>query len=193
MSDFDHQDLEPTGRNDEVRSALLKFVAFAAGIALFVVIGTVVVVKSLDLNAPEHPVGGVSPVTPIAPLPSSALPSDDGPTDEPTDEPTEPEEPTSTPTPTANGDDSLVLSASPVFVSAMERINLAGEWAGRDNVSLSVQRFEDGEWVDFGVQVQVKIGSFATYVLTGREGENKFRVHDPATDTASNEIIVTVE
>jgi hypothetical protein len=59
-------------------------------------------------------------------------------------------------------------------------------------VSLSVQRFEDGAWVDFGVQVQVRLGNFATYVETSRQGANAFRVYDPQTNTFSNQVSVTV-
>ena len=86
----------------------------------------------------------------------------------------------------------LFLNASPVFVKSMERINLTGQWPGHDNVSLLVQRLEDGEWVDFGVQVQVRVGTFETYVMTGREGDNKFRLLDPESGTTSNEVTVTI-
>ena len=86
----------------------------------------------------------------------------------------------------------LYLTASPVMVQPMERINLTGQWPGQDNASLVVQRFENGAWSDFGVQVRVNVGTFSTYVMTGRTGDQRFRVFDPATQTASNEVTVTV-
>jgi hypothetical protein len=56
-----------------------------------------------------------------------------------------------------------------------------------------VQRFEGGKWVDFGVQANVNVGTFETYVMTGRAGDNRFRVFDPETKTASNDVTITVE
>ena len=90
----------------------------------------------------------------------------------------------------ASGD--LYLNASPVFVRPMEKIYLTGRWPGHDNEGLLVQRLEDGQWADFGVQTRVNVGTFDTYVMTGRSGDNKFRVVDPDTQTASNEVTVTV-
>jgi hypothetical protein len=36
------------------------------------------------------------------------------------------------------------------------------------------------------------VGTFETYVMTGREGDQKFRVFDPGAQVASNEVTVTV-
>jgi hypothetical protein len=77
-------------------------------------------------------------------------------------------------------------------VKPSERINLTGQWPGHDNESLLVQRFESGQWTDFGVQVRVNVGTFSTYVLTSRTGDQKFRVFDPGSETASNEVTVTI-
>ena len=55
-----------------------------------------------------------------------------------------------------------------------------------------MQRFEDGKWSDFGVQATVRVGTFATYIMTGRTGENRFRVFDPKTKKGSNVILVTI-
>ncbi|MET3962208.1 hypothetical protein ABIE44_002142 [Marmoricola sp. OAE513] len=184
----DHQTEED--RQQEVLAAVLKFLGIALAIGLFIGLTTMFVVKSLDLNSTDDdPFSGPGSTGTIAPLPTTAL-TDPAATDEPTDLPTD--EPSDLPTlPPEDGD--LVLHISPATVGEMERVNLTGEYAGQDNVSLLVQRFEDGEWVDFGVQLQVNLGSFATYVQTSREGENKFRVYDPANDTTSNEVSVTVD
>lgn len=188
-------DYEPEDRQQQILSAVLKVVGVALAIGLVIGLGTWILVKGLGLDDADTSGGPiqVDPVTPSA-LPTTALTPTDSPTDGATDEPTDgfTDEPSEDPTPTF-GSEGLLLSASPVFVGAMERINLTGQWAGRDNVSLLVQRFEDGEWVDFGVQVQVEVGTFDTYVLTGREGRNEFRVIDPDTGTTSNKVTVTVE
>ena len=176
-------------RQERIVNAVLKVVGIAVAIGLAIGLGTWVMVKSLGLDDADSSVLGSAPTTPIKPLPTKALPEpgstgSSSPGEDPSDFPTD------IVTPSPGGD--LFVSASPVFVNAMERINLTGQWPGKDNVSLLVQRFEDGEWVDFGVQVQVRVGTFETYVMTGREGDNKFRLFDPETNTASNEVKVTV-
>ncbi|RNL77692.1 hypothetical protein [Nocardioides marmorisolisilvae] len=180
-------------RRERILNAVLKVLGVAVAIGIAIGIGTWVMVKSLGLDNADTSTVGPAPVTPIKPLPTTAItqtPDGGSPTDEPTDEPTD--IPTEIVTPSAGSGD-LFLSASPVFVKSMERINLTGQWPGKDNVSLLVQRFENGEWVDFGVQVTVQVGTFETYVMTGREGDNKFRVYDPETGTSSNEVKVTIE
>lgn len=175
-------------RQQQIYAAVVKVVGVALAIGLAIGLGTWILVKSLGLDTVEtsgQPIQ-VDPITPSA-LPTTALPQPSE-TDEP-EESESPEEPSFSSSP---GDDKLLLSASPVFVDPMQRINLTGQWPGKDAVPLLVQRFEDGEWVDFGVQAQVKVGTFDTYVLTGREGDNKFRVFDPETNTASNAVTVTI-
>ncbi len=75
----------------------------------------------------------------------------------------------------------------------MERVNFTGTYKGADNIELQVQRFETGEWKDFGVQATVRVGTFETYIMTGRSGENRFRVYDPEADESSNVILVTID
>lgn len=175
-------------RQQQIVEVALKVLGVAVAIGLFIGIGTWVVVKALDLDS--NTVGPITsgPVNPVPTLPTTALP-------QPTVEP-DPSETDSIPEVTApatpvEGD--LVLSASPLTVGPMERINLTGQWAGKDAVSLMVQRFESGTWANFGVSAQVNIGTFDTYVLTGRPGANKFRMYDPQSNTASNAVTVTVE
>jgi hypothetical protein len=177
-------------RQQQILAAVLKVVGIALAVGLAIGLGTWVLVKALGLDSADT--GGnsiqVDPIASPSALPTTALPQPT-PTGELTEESTETDEPTITPSP---GEEALFLNASPVFVDPMQRINLTGQWPGRDNVSLLVQRFEDGDWVDFGVQVQVRVGTFETYVMTSHEGDNKFRVYDPETDTASNEVTVTI-
>lgn len=174
-------------RAQQFYTAALKVLLVAVAIGGAIGLGTFVVVNALGLDDTTD--GSQSPVVtrPLTPLPTTALPV---PTELP-EEPTPSGLVTGSPTAPATGD--LVLAASPQRVNPMERINLTGSWPGRDAVGLMVQRMEDGEWVDFGVQTQISVGTFKTYVQTGREGDNIFRVFDPNSNTASNEVTVTIE
>jgi hypothetical protein len=171
-------------REQVVTSVVVKILAVAVGIGLVIGLCAWIMVKALGLDAGQAADLGPGGSSPVAPLPTTALPV---PSATPTGE--NPGLVTSSPTP-SNG--KLHLSASPVLVKPMERINLTGQWPGHDNEGLLVQRFEGGHWADFGVQVSVKVGTFETYVMTGRDGDQRFRVFDPATKTASNEVTVTV-
>ena len=75
----------------------------------------------------------------------------------------------------------------------MERVNITGSYKGADNVGLEVQRFEDGDWVNFGVDATVRVGTYETYIMTGRTGENRFRMYDPKTQEGSNVVLVTID
>jgi len=167
-------------RQQEVTSVVLKILGIAVAVGLVIGIGAWILVKAAGLDSTGTSGSGAANVQPVTPLPTTALPvpSASVPTTD---------LPTVTP---VSGD--LNLTAAPVFVKPMERINLTGNWPGHDNQSLMVQRFEGGSWTDFGVQVNVNVGTFATYVMTGRAGDQKFRVLDPTTQTASNEVTVTV-
>jgi len=171
-------------RQQAVASVVLKIVGIAVAIGLVIGIGAWVLVKALGLSSADT-TSGVAHVDPVTPLPSSALPVP-GASDLPTPDNT------GLVTPGASVSGQLYLSASPVLVQPSERINLTGQWPGHDNQSLLVQRFENGQWADFGVQVRVNLGTFETYVLTSRTGDQRFRVFDPDTQTASNDVTVTV-
>jgi hypothetical protein len=148
-------------------------------------LGAWLLVKAIGLDSPDPAGPDAAMVEPVTPLPSSALPVP-GVSDLPTPDNT------GLVTPGASVSGDLYLTASPVLVKPSERINLTGRWPGHDNESLMVQRFEAGQWADFGVQARVNVGTFETYVLTSRTGDQRFRVFDPTTDTASNEVTVTV-
>jgi hypothetical protein len=185
--------MSPGNRVDEERrqqfvSAGVKVLGIALAIGLVIGLGTYVVVKSLGLNDTETDALGQVHVDPPTPLPTTALPV-------PTDLPTPTDQPSGliTNTPTSGATGGLTLSASPVFVKPGERINLTGTWPGHDAMGLLVQRNLGGTWTDFGVQTQVTVGTFDTWVITNRTGDQVFRVYDPATKTASNEVKVTVQ
>lgn len=178
----DHRDDERTA---EVRGALLKALAVLVTIGVVIALGTVLVVRGLGLDEGSGPVG--SPSGPVEPLPTSALPDPDGEDEAADDEPRD----LVTPDDEPKGG-RLQLDASPARAKPMERVNLTGTYRGADNVGLEVQRFENGSWSDFGVSATVRLGTYATYVMTGRPGENRFRVYDPQADRASNAVRVTI-
>ena len=176
----DDEDTRP-----ELASVVLKVLGVAIVVGLVIGIGAWVLVKAIGLDSPDT-ASGPSRIQPITPLPTTALPV---PSDSSSPSSGNSDLPTITPSP---GSGDLFLSAAPVIVDPMERINLTGQWPGHDNEGLLVQRFEGGKWADFGVQVRVNVGTFETYVMTGREGDQRFRVYDPESRTASNEVTVTV-
>jgi hypothetical protein len=171
----------------ELTAVILKVLGVAIAVGLLIGVGAWILVKGLGLDSTDTSTTGSTQVGPITPLPTTALPvpgesSPATPDDTGLD----------TSTPAAPGTGDLYLSAAPVLVNPMERINLTGQWPGHDNEGLLVQRMENGKWADFGVQVRVNVGTFETYVMTGRAGDQKFRVFDPESKTASNEVTVTV-
>lgn len=86
----------------------------------------------------------------------------------------------------------ISLQAFPRRVSANERINLTGVYQRGEGVRLQIQRFEGGGWSDFPVSTSVSGGLFNTYIFSGREGANRFRVVDKGADRKSNPVRVTI-
>jgi hypothetical protein len=88
----------------------------------------------------------------------------------------------------------ITLSAGQTAVAPMEQIDLTGVYPGGEGAILQVQRFENGTWVDFPASpVSVSDQTFATYVLTGQPGVQRFRMRDTGSEkTTSNEVQVTV-
>ena len=164
---------------------VVKIVGVAVAIGLAIGLGAWLMVKAIGLDAPDSSGSTTGGVQPNTPLPTTALPV-------PSDSASPSGVPTGVVTSPGPAAGALYLNATPVQVRPMERINLTGQWPGHDNESLLVQRFEGGSWSDFGVQARVNLGTFETYVMTGRSGDQRFRVFDPGTKTASNEVTVTV-
>ena len=184
-----NDDLSDEERSAQVRSALFKALGVVVAIGLLIFIGTTIMVRALDLNEEGGDPVGAQTDRPTQPLPTTALPApgDDGTEDEPSEEPSESE------SPDAGKQGRIELSISPILARPMERVNLTGTYKGADALQLEVQRFEDGQWSDFGVQATVRVGTFETYIMTGRTGENRFRVFDPASKQGSNVILVTID
>jgi hypothetical protein len=176
-------------RSEQVRGALLRALAGVVVVGLVIALGTVIVVRALGLNESNSPGPvGSAPSGPTQPLPTTALPvpGEDSESAEPTPTPSE------SASPTAAGKGDIELAISPLNPRPGERVNLTGKYQGADNLSLQVQRFEDGSWRDFGVEATVRVGAYATYVMTQRTGEQRFRMFDPRTKQGSNVVLVTI-
>jgi hypothetical protein len=87
---------------------------------------------------------------------------------------------------------SLTLAASPGHTRPMGRINLFGRYPGHSGSGLAVQRMEGGHWGSFPVSVTVRHGRFHTWVASGRNGPNQFRVVDTGAGRASAAVTVVV-
>ena len=173
-------------RSDQVRNALLKALAVVAGIAVLIALGTTVMVRALGLDGSDSlgPLGGSSDQT--TPLPTTALPVPG--------EKTETPDPSTSPSASPDGaTGDIELRVSPLMARPMERVNFTGSYKGADNAELQVQRFDTGKWSNFGVIATVKVGTYTTYIMTGRSGENRFRVYDPKANKGSNVILVTID
>jgi hypothetical protein len=171
-------------RSEQVRGALLKAFGVFVAIAVVVALGTIFMVHALGLNQGDDggALGAASTSSP-SPLPTKALPV-------PSDSASPSDQPSDLATP-SDGD--IELEVSPVIASPMERINLTGTYQGADNLLLQVQRYDDGTWTNFNAKTTVRVGTFATYIMTGRAGENRFRVYDPKAKKGSNVILVTIQ
>ena len=172
-------------RSEQVRSALLKGLGVIVVIAIVIFLGTTFLVKALGLHTDDSgsPVGSAAS-TP-SPLPTKALPVP-GDSQSPTPSTTQTNVPD-------NGNGDIQLEVSPVIAGPMERVNLTGSYKGADNVQLQVQRFDSGGWSNFNATTTVRVGTFATYIMTGVVGENRFRVYDPQAKKGSNVILVTIQ
>ena len=174
-------------RSEQVRSALLKAFGVFVAIAVVIALGTIFMVHALGLNQADTdgPLGAASTSSP-SPLPTKALPN-------PSDSASATDQPSDSPSPTDGASGDIQLEVSPVIASPMERVNLTGTYQGADNQLLQVQRFDDGTWSNFNAKTTVRVGTFATYIMTGRVGENRFRVFDPKANKGSNVILVTIQ
>jgi len=84
------------------------------------------------------------------------------------------------------------LRASESSVASYEEVTLSGSYPGANGTTLSVQRFEGGSWTGFPTTATVDGGRFSTFVASGQQGQNRFRVVDPDTGEASNVVVFRV-
>jgi len=180
---FDDEQSEEA-RSAQIRGALLKALAVVVVIGVFIALGTTIVVRALGLNDGDSraPVGAASSA-PEKPLPTKAIP-------QPGEKTAKSDEEQASKSDKTNR---IQLAISPALARPMERVNLTGTYKGADNVGLQVQRLEDGSWQNFGVDATVHVGTYETYIMTGRPGEQRFRMYDPQRREGSNVVLVTID
>lgn len=170
-----------------VLTGLIALVAVAAVVGLIGGLAALVGSRVLGLDGDAAASDGDASSGTSLYLPEPTITSEtpsSGPSASPTNEPVQ--------QPSAAPVGEITLSAGQESVAAMQQIDLAGTYTSGEGAILQVQRFESGKWVDFPVTMSVSNRTFATYVLTGRAGENTFRVIDTDKDVFSNEVVVTV-
>jgi hypothetical protein len=86
----------------------------------------------------------------------------------------------------------ITLSASVTEVGPMEQFQLTGVYPQGEGAILTVQRMQDGAWVDFPATGSVSGEAFQIAVQTSKSGVNRFRVVDTDSGLESGEVRVTV-
>ena len=167
----------------------------AVGLAVGLVLGTVVVVATKVLGIGGGSSSGTSSSQQSLYLPEP-VPTEDleepqvtlgsGETESPsaseTTEPTESESPKP----------EITLAASATQVGPMEPFNLTGVYPTGEGAILTVQRFENGSWVDFPATGSVAGEQFQIPIQSSRVGETRFRVVDSDSGLTSDEVRVRV-
>ena len=133
--------------------------------------------QSFYLPKPKPTGEPTEPLITLAPDESSSEAPEDEPSEAPSSEAPE---------------DEITLSAGQTSVSPMQQIDLTGVYTGGEGAILQVQRFADGQWIDFPVTASVSNETFSTYIQTGQLGENRFRMIDTSNGLESNEVRVTI-
>jgi hypothetical protein len=130
---------------------------------------------SLYLPTPSKTSEATDPETSLAPGEESPSESDD-PFDSPSETP----------------EREITLAASATEVGPMEQFQLTGVYPLGEGAILTVQRFQDGSWVEFPATGSVSGEAFQIAVQTSKAGENRFRVIDTDSGLESGEVRVTV-
>jgi len=74
----------------------------------------------------------------------------------------------------------------------MEQFQLTGVYPQGEGAILTVQRMQDGSWVDFPATGSLSGETFQIAVQTSKSGVNRFRVVDSDSGLESDEVRVTV-
>lgn len=184
-----------TGESRPVLTGLVALVAVAVAVGLVMGGAALAATRVLGLDGSEETRRSSSDQSLYLPKPSdTAVPSGPlitlpaQPGGSGTSSASESPEPTKSEKPKKQ----ISLSAGQTSVSPMGRIDLTGVYPEGEGAVVQVQIFEGG-WTDFaGVDAIVTNQTFATWIQTGRVGEQRFRVVDTETGAASNQVKVTV-
>lgn len=183
-------------RPDERHPIVAGLVALVAvGVAVGVVIGAVVLVGTKVLGLGEDSSDGSSSGQATLYLPEPK-PTEDLDEPEVTLGSGETESPTASESPEPKGSESpepsITLAVSATEVGSMEPFELTGVYPQGEGAILTVQRFENGSWVDFPATGSVAGEQFQIPVQSSRLGQTRFRVVDSDSGLKSDEVTITV-
>jgi hypothetical protein len=187
---------EQEKRDNPVVSGLIALFAVALAVGLVLAGVTLVAIRVAGIGDDSASAGSTGRESAYIPRPAKTtsngpavtLHTEDAEASETTE--TEPDKPTKSATKKPEPD--ITLQAAQTAVGNFERIDLTGVYPGGEGAILQVQRFEGGQWVEFGVTIPVSNQTFSTYVQSAQTGVNRFRVVDNATGEPSNQVKVTV-
>lgn len=161
------------------------------GLVVGLVIGLVVLAgtKVLGIGGDDDSSSADEQASIYLPTPSKTSESaDDDPSPAPDESLSESPDPSESETP----DREITLSASVTEVGPMEQFQLTGVYPQGEGAILTVQRMQDGSWVDFPATGSVSGEAFQIAVQTSKSGVNRFRVVDTDSGLESGEVRVTV-
>ncbi|MGL5826214.1 MAG: hypothetical protein ACRCYU_15580 [Nocardioides sp.] len=173
-----------------ILSGLVALVAVAVVVGLFVGVAAIAVTRVLGLGGGGSGSQATAGATMFLPEPQATTAAGDGAAAPPAEE--------AAPSTDAAPDQEsaaaklIKLTAAPRSVATFERVNLTGTYLSGDGAILQVERRLGGRWEQFDATISVNGDRFASYVETGRQGKNEFRVRDTDNGKTSNVVVVTV-
>lgn len=165
------------------------------GLVVGLVIGLVVLAgtKVLGVGGDEESAAGNGRATLYLPTPSKTSEGTDPQITLAPGEETSSESESPSKSPSETPDREITLSASTTEAGPMEQFQLTGVYPQGEGAILTVQRMQDGSWVDFPATGSVSGETFQIAVQTSKSGVNRFRVVDTDTGLESREVRVTVD
>jgi hypothetical protein len=164
----------------------------AVGLAVGLILGGVVIVatKVLGLGGDSSPgaTSGQASIYLPEPVPTQDVDEPEITLESGATESAEPSEPAESESP----EPEITLAVSASQVGSMEPFELTGVYPKGEGAILTVQRFENGAWVDFPATGSVSGERFQIPVQSSRVGETRFRVVDSDSGLTSDEVRVTV-
>lgn len=187
-------------RPDERHPIVAGLIALVAvGLAVGLVLGGVATVATKVLGLGGDSSAGTSSGEASLYLPDP-VPTDEADEPEVTLSPGESESPDASesesesadPEESESAEPTITLAVSATEVGSMEAFDLTGVYPKGEGAILTVQRFENGAWVDFPATGSVAGEQFQIPVQSSRVGETRFRVVDSDSGLKSDEVRVTV-
>jgi hypothetical protein len=172
-------------------SGLIALVTVAVVVGLFLGLGAIVASRVLGFGGSDPGSTATEGESMFLPEPQPTTPAEVGTDSQPDDEESTPPAESASDKPNKPVKP-IRLTAAPQNVATFERVNLTGSYPSGDGAILQVERRLEGAWEQFDATISVNGDRFASYVETGRQGKNEFRVVDTDNGKTSNVVAVTV-